>query len=156
DAENPTYPFSDAENWACLILAALALLAVGWIGLLTCRRLGVSWWAGNLAVLLVTFGTGLFHYATFDSAFSHTYTALGVALLAWVFVSTLQDRQGSVPAASAAAVGAILVLIRNTSVFFIGVWGLALFVAGVRVGFRDARLWARNAAVVCLGVGIGV
>lgn len=156
DLDTPAYPFSDAENWACLILAGLALLAIAWIVLLTCQRLGVSWWASNLAVLLITFGTGLFHYATFDSAFSHTYTALGVAFLTWVLVYTLQDRKGSLPGLPVIALVTILILIRNTNVFFIGVWALALFVAGIRLGHRDVRLWVSNAVPVGLGVGIGV
>ena len=40
----------------------------------------------NLAVVAAVFGTGLFHYATYDGSFTHVYVALGVAALVWLGV----------------------------------------------------------------------
>ena len=77
-------PYSEEEDWACLLCSALALTATAGLGLATCYRLGVGPVWANVSVLLMTFGTGLFHYGTYDASFSHVYSALLIAALIWL------------------------------------------------------------------------
>src|SRR5262245_48785699 len=90
DRDGP--PYSTGEHWMCLVASALALLGVAGLSLHVCERLGVSPPVRHVAVLLVTFGSGLFHYGTYDAAFSHIYSALGAAVLLWIAVAAVQDR----------------------------------------------------------------
>jgi len=77
---------SHAEHQANLLLSALVLLAICLLGLNTARLLGADPWLAHAAVVAIVFGAGLFHYATFDSAFTHAYSALGAALLLFLGV----------------------------------------------------------------------
>jgi hypothetical protein len=125
--------FSAAEHWANLVLAALALVAVCWLCLRTCELLGVDCSARHRALLALVFGTGLFHYATYDACFTHIYSALGAALLMWLGVRAV-ERGDTRPNALAAAVACfLLVLVRNTNVVLIGALAVAY------VGWRWRR-----------------
>jgi hypothetical protein len=75
---------SPGEETASLWLGALALALTALFAYLTARRLGAPPWAATWAVLALTFGTGLFHYATFDSSFTHVYSAMLFALLLYL------------------------------------------------------------------------
>ena len=116
---------SPAEHWANLVLGALALLAIGFLTLSTCKLLGIESSVSQRALLVLVFGTGLFHYATYDACFSHIYSALSVALLAWQGVRALV-RGNEWPNRLLTALGCFfLVLIRNTNVILILVLALA-------------------------------
>ena len=133
---------SDAEHWAVLAFGAVALLLTGWINLRTCRRLGLPDWAGPTAFVALTFGTGLFHFATYDAGFSHVYSALGLAVLLDRFVA---GRVG----VGAAAVVVLLVLVRNTNVLAVAVLTLG--------DFARRRSWRDLLVVVVAGVvGCGI
>lgn len=153
DREHPGPEFSPAEHRAALILAGVALLAVATLVLLCCARLGVPPWASHTSVLLLTFGTGLFHYSTYDGSFSHIYSALGVALLMWLSVGAVLDGGGRLPATTA-LVAFLLVLVRNTNVVFLAIWAAGVFAWGWRSGRREARVWLRNGAWLAGGVGL--
>ena len=77
---------SPAEHTASLILGAVALALACWLMLASCYRLGAPAWAANVAVPALIFGTGLFHYGTYDSSFTHVYSALGFSLLVWLWL----------------------------------------------------------------------
>lgn len=72
---------SPAEHLAAGILGALALWLTAALCTWALALLGVSAMRANAVVLLVLFGTGLFHYGTYDGAFTHVYSALICALL---------------------------------------------------------------------------
>jgi hypothetical protein len=63
-----------------------------------------------LTVILMTFGTSLFHYATLDGSFAHVYSFALIALYIWLLFQYVQ-RPG---ASTAAAIGAVLGLITIT------------------------------------------
>jgi hypothetical protein len=149
-------PYSEAEHWACLVYSAVVLVLVAALALRVCLRLGASLAAAHAAVLLLTFGTGLFHYATYYAAFSHVYSALGTALLMWLAVVAVQDRSGQLPAFRTVATLAFFVLVRNTNLVLIAFWVVAFLAGGWWSGVRRTGLWLRNAVVVALGVGLGV
>ena len=149
-------PFSPAEQWACLALGAAALVATVALGLATCYRLGVPPAWAHVSVLLLTFGTGLFHYGTYDASFSHIYSALLTAGLVWLAVRAgTQGRRLSVAAVTALV--ALLLLVRTTNVVLVGFWWLAGMAwhnaARASPGFRS-RVMCGTAFGVALGVAI--
>jgi len=81
---------SDAEQKANQWLSVLALLAaIGFMGA-TMSRLGVGRLLTDATLLIVTFGTGLFHYGTYDSSYTHIYTAMLFAALVYLGVRAEQ------------------------------------------------------------------
>lgn len=84
---------SVAEERASQWLGVLALLlAIGFTGA-AMRRLGVGRLLTDATLLIATFGTGLFHYATYDSSYTHIYTAMLVAALVYLGVRAEQLRR---------------------------------------------------------------
>lgn len=123
---------SPAEHKACLILGAVTLLLVSWFIVASSNFLNVPAWASNFSVLVFVFGTGLFHYSTYDSSFTHIYSALGAALLAWLW---LRERCAGRPVPSWAVAVAcfFLVAIRNTNLLLLAF----LFAADLFVRWRE-------------------
>lgn len=81
---------SSAEEQASQWLSVLALLvAISFMGA-TMRRLGVGRLVTDATLLIGTFGTGLFHYATYDGSYTHIYTAMLVAALVYLGVRAEQ------------------------------------------------------------------
>jgi hypothetical protein len=152
----PQAPISRGEHVACLVLAALACLGVGLCCLHAAALLGAPAAARNAALLTVTFGTGLFHYATYDASFSHIWSALGVALLACLSVRAVTRRRPSLPLLPTAVLCALLLLIRNTNLLAL------VLLTGAHLAWRrrDGSLTPRGAAwdlaAVLVGVGLGI
>jgi hypothetical protein len=86
DLHTETPLIGPAEHSASLILGALALALACGLMLASCYRLGTPPWAANFAVPALVFGTGLFHYGTYDSSFTHIYSALGFSLILWLWL----------------------------------------------------------------------
>ena len=137
---------SPAEHWAVLGLGAVALLLTGAVGFRTCRRLGLPDWAGPTAFVALAFGTGLFHFATYDAGFSHIYSALGLAIL----LDRLVARRVGL---GVAVVVVLLVLVRNTNVLAVAALTLGHFAA--RRSWRDVLVVVAAGAVGC-GIQLGL
>lgn len=76
--------FSPGVNTAILWLASALLLITA---ALTYRTLGLYGCAPKwrlLSITALTFGGGLFHYATYDGSFSHIYSSFGVSGLLYL------------------------------------------------------------------------
>jgi hypothetical protein len=104
--------------------------------------LNTSLWAAHCSVLAYVFGTGLFHYATYDGSFSHIYSAFVFASLIWFWVRT-RSAGSRLPAFPLGLIGFFLVLIRNTNVFLIVFLIIGDLVIrskqrGVRMGIRQS------------------
>jgi hypothetical protein len=156
DRSQPPGVISPAEHRTALDVGALALLVIVILLLKTCYRLGVSPWATHTAILFLTFGTGLFHYATFDASFSHIFSALGVTVLLWFSVWAVHSRQGRLPIAATALTVCLLLLVRNTNVLFLLFWCATLFIWGWRSGHKSLRVWSWNAAGIAAGASLAV
>ncbi len=155
DASRDGPPYSVAENRMCQALGALALVGVVVLGLLTCRERGLSPWWSQFAVLVLTFGTGLFHYGTFDAGFSHVYSALGVAWLVWQDAKSrrVNGRLSVAGKFGVVIVSALLILIRSTNVFLVAFWAAG---TGWRAWSRGHRLTAGWAALLGMLIGFGI
>jgi hypothetical protein len=115
---------SDAEHKMCLALGALTLWIVAallsWIAVM----LRVPPWRSTLAVLATLFGTGLFHYATYDASFSHAHSAL-VAMVLLTLAIRESERERPMPIALLVLCGFFTVSIRMTSAILLAQLGLA-------------------------------
>jgi len=146
-----------AENVACVVLSALAVISTAALLFYTCRSAGVSPLAANVAVLAIVFGTGLFHYATYDCSYSHCWTALGLtALLA--LAARSRNRGGRISPAALFLLAAWLMLVRNTNIFALGVMGGSYLVFAPRQLGVSVQTAFRNTAWLAAGtlVGIGI
>ncbi len=143
-------PFSPAEHWACLALGAAALIGAVALGLGACRRAGVPLIWSHASILMLTFGTGLFHYATYDAGYSHVYSALLAAALVWLAVRAA-DTQKPVPLVPVVALVALLLLVRTTNIVLIGSWAAACVLA-----LNGSANRVRAAGAAALGVAVGL
>jgi len=144
-----------AEHAAAAILSAIALLAAAALLFYTCRIIGARRLSANVAVLAVVFGTGLFHYATYDAAYSHVWTVLGLsALLA--LAARSWNRGGRIWLPWLVLLPAWLVLVRNTNVFALGILTASyLFLAPQCLG-TTRRTAVGNTAWLVAGMAAGV
>jgi len=78
-----------------------------------------------MSIFFHMFGTGLFHYGTYDSSFTHVYSAACVALL---ILLALQISEGSTRRrmVAAAIIAFLLVLLRQTNVFVVSWIGVGV------------------------------
>jgi hypothetical protein len=144
-----------AEHVLCVVLSALALVATAILLFYTCRSAGAGPLAANVAVVAVVFGTGLFHYTTYDGSYSHCWTVLGLtSLLALVARSRHHDGRIHWPALC--LIAAWLMLVRNTNAFALGVVGGTYLLLGPhRLGLSVPTV-CRNISWLAVGTLIGI
>jgi len=134
----------DKEYQASLWFSAALLAIIAFVGASCAYRLGATAWATNVSLLAVVFGTGLFHYATFDGCFSHIHSAF-----LFILIVRLVLGSGSVRDAFLLALLAFLsILVRNTNALAI-LWLAAL--AAARHGTR----WRRFVLPLLAGAAAG-
>ena len=117
-------PAEDFVNQLCSLAAGTVAVA---LMVAAARRLDVASWIANTSASFIAFGTGLFHFSTYDSSFSHAYLAMLVAYFCYVFCRWFRPRSSRVPhvAPPAAVVVAsgiaafFLVSIRLTSILIL-------------------------------------
>ncbi len=113
-----------AEHLACLILSGIALVLVVALTLMSCRRLRISNAGSNFAALAVVFGTGLFHYSTYDASFSHIYSAVGIAILVFL-TARARGSPGVPPNLWVLGVAVFfLMTVRSTNAIAIAAWAM--------------------------------
>lgn len=143
---------SSSEDIASEVLSIIAG-AVAVAGMvIAAMLLGVRALVANLAAVAVAFGTGLFHYATFDGSFTHVYSAAVVAVLVVFGVRRLvaasvdrpDDRRSTLRDGLVAFVlSGLLISIRLTSVLVLAVLPVAAaVVVRARGNFLRPRLVA--------------
>jgi len=141
-----------AEHVAAVVLSAVALMATATLAFSLCRAAGAGYGPTNVAVLAVVFGTGLFHYATYDGSYSHVWSALGLTALVGL---AARRRGGPLPIVWLLLLPAWLVLVRNTNVFALGVLGTGYGLFAPRYLGVSLQTAFRNVAWLALGAGIG-
>ena len=82
---------SEANERADQWLGLATLLIAAWLMWAALRRLAVGTLTAQLTVLVLVFGTGLFHYAVFDSSFTHDTSAALFAALIFVGVGAMRS-----------------------------------------------------------------
>jgi hypothetical protein len=147
---------SPAEHWANLVLSGLALAVVCFLCLRTAWLLSLPPWPTHVALLTLIFGTGLFHYGTYDACFSHIYSAMGTALLIWLGVRTVVHRRAYLPALATGVACFLFLLIRNTNVILLAALAAAYFHARRRQGVFAPRSALRDLAVMGSGSAAAV
>ncbi len=132
------------------------------------RRFSDGVTAATLAALL--FGTGLYHYATYDSSYSHAYSFFLLAAFLWLADWWHEDRspamnserpeprrQSRLPSILLGLVAGLIVLTRHTNAIFLlvfplyGVTGWATLRAGIAqlaVRWRDLAVMVVAGSIV--------
>ena len=141
---SPGAPFVSAgEHKAALLLAAFALSLIALLVTDAARRLGAAAWSTSLAVWAGAFGTGLFHYATYDASFTHVYSALGVSIALWLGARAWKNH-ARLPIVPLLLLGFFLVLLRSTNVLIIG----ALAAVAAIVFIPEGASWKSKRAAI--------
>ncbi|MGA7440017.1 MAG: hypothetical protein WBW32_17985 [Luteibacter sp.] len=147
--------FSAGEHRAVLHLGAALLFSLTVLVVIVLMRRGLTAPVSVFAVAAFVFGTGLFHYATYDASFSHIYSAFGAALAMWLAYGKRQLSIGRL--AAFALVAAWLYTVRQTNAAL----SLAVVYVAVRQASGDTRwrlpiAWLAGtgvAAVILLAYG---
>lgn len=135
---------------------AAGLSGLGWMlaGLAILRRLLLRHFTDNItaaALATTLLGTNLFHYGTYDSAYSHAYSfCLFAAFLA--LTEHWHERPGPARSAGLGAVAGLVVLTRHTNALFLlafPLYGVVDCASLVDRGRRMNREW-KNVALMAL------
>jgi hypothetical protein len=99
----------------------------------------------------VTWGTNLFHYATFDATFSHAFSFFLITLLV-ALTERWWDRPALPTTAGVGITSALIVLTRHTSVIFLLMLPLYGAVSRRTVAEQAAALWRRRGSLAIIVV----
>jgi hypothetical protein len=128
--------------------AGLAGLSMFVAGLLFLRSLLSRYFTDRvvLAALATTaLGTNLFHYATYDSTFSHAFSFCLIAALLEVTDRWWRDQPRWTTTVALALIAALIVLTRHPNVLFLTIVPM----------WNPAGLWARRGSLVLIAVLAG-
>ncbi len=144
-------------SWPYQAAAAAAGFTYALTGLLLLASILGRWFSRRTVVvtlLAITFGTDLFHYATFDAVFSHAFSFFLVTLIVRLGLTTLERPDVRLALGLGASLG-LLTLVRPTNLVVL--LFCALLGVDSRSAFR-ARLGSvrRHANLIALGAGVFV
>lgn len=130
---------------------AAGLAGLMWIvaGLATLRRLLLRFFSDGVTaatLLVLLFGTNLYHYATYDSSYSHPYSFFLFA--AFMSLTVRWNEQPTTRRSVVLGViTGLMVLVRHPNVLFTIVFVLYGVGAGVSLSSRFAYLWRERAQI---------
>lgn len=87
-ADDANLGYSLAEHWSILWLGSALLLLTCFFSFKSLGLLGCKTSIRLFAITVFIFGSGLFHYSTYDASFSHIYSAFGVSALLWLSIKS--------------------------------------------------------------------
>jgi hypothetical protein len=149
---------SHSEDVVNQILSILAAVVAMSGVVLSAIRLGVRGWIANVAAVAGVFGTGLFHYATYDSSFAHVYSAALVSLLMTFGVFRVLRPSPSAPGRRVAdgvflfLAAGLLIAIRLQSLLVLA----ALVVVALAAVWRDKAALRRWVLLFAVSIGPAV
>jgi len=142
--------FTKAENIAVLLLAAILLALTMVFSFKSLELLGSSPSRSLIAISAFSFGSGLFHYGTYDASFSHIYSAFGCAALLLLVIKSKKNGWTFLSMASFALVIFWLYLVRQTN----GAITLAILAVAFAGTDKKYKLASSLAWVIATGCGI--
>lgn len=156
----PLFPFAHlltkwtnlpSDGFSLYYQHAAGLAGLVWIvaGLAVLRRLLLRSFSDVVtaaALLALLLGTNLFHYATFDSSYSHAYSFFLFSAFMWL-TAAWHERPATRISVLLGVVAGLIVLVRHTNVLFLVVFVLYGVGAGVTPSGAAARLWQARAQV---------
>ena len=133
---------------------ATGLAGLAWIvaGLAMVRRLLLRSFSDRVTAATLTallLGTNLYHYATFDSSYSHPYSFFLFAAFMWLTIKW-HDEPRTQTSVLLGVVSGLIVLVRHTNILFTCLFVLYGVGAGTSLPSRFAALWRerRQAAMI--------
>jgi len=132
------------------VMAALAGLTYALLGLYLLGSFLRRWFRVDVVLITLaatTFGTNLFHYATYDATFSHAFSFFLVAL-SLVLGARLGDRPGWLLALAMGATLGLITIARPTNVVIVSFLALVGVSSLDDARSRVAAFWRRRRLVV--------
>jgi hypothetical protein len=135
-ADGYSHPEVYAAGLAGLVYTALGLSALG-----AALRRWFSEWVTAATLVVVTFGTSVFNYATYDAIFSHAFSFFAVSVMLLCAVRWYESPRSALRAALLGlAVGAVIA-VRLTDVVLVS--AVLLLGVGSRAALRERLLLFR-------------
>ena len=138
-----TTSINEYEHILSRLCASLCLLGIFLFMIMSLRTLEVSNQITDMSIMIGTFGTGIFHYATYDNSFSHIYSALGTSIIIWVGIKIIKEQVTPMVLGLFILTSFWLFMVRNTNIFILGIWGLATLL--------QSRFKAKSFMILCTG-----
>lgn len=105
----------------------------------------------TIALIVILFGTNLYHYATYDSSYSHPYSFFLFAAFMWL-VERWHDESTTRTSVLVGICAGMIVLVRHTNVLFLLTLPLySLYLSG-DVGAWIRQRWRALATIAAAGV----
>ena len=145
----------DGFSWPYQATATCAGFVYALLGLVVLASVLRRWFGRGtvvLTLLATTFGTNLFHYATYDSLFSHAFSFALVAVIVRLTIA-VADLPRVLPTAALGASIGLLTLVRPTNLdilVFCALYG----VCQMRDLRRRLYAFARRIDLVAIGCGV--
>jgi hypothetical protein len=143
-----------AEHTASLVCGGVILWLQAALLLWAAAALRLAPWRSCIAVVLCIFGTGLFHYATYDGSFTHAYSAFFCALLLWA-AAREHGQARPMPLSVLIIASFFLLALRSTNVFLLSELCLGYVVWRGR-SLPRAELLQRKLLPIALGAGTAI
>ena len=147
-----TFYYQHAAGMSGVSWAIAGLYVLG--GLLA-RRFSDGVTAATLAALLL--GTGLYHYSTYDSSYSHAYSFFLLAALLSLTDRWHEDRPRALVSVLVGLVAGLIVLTRHTNALFLVVfplYGVTSLASLKSMAGRLASRWRDLAIVTLVGMAV--
>jgi len=142
--------FTKAENAAVLLIAAILLTLTLVFSFKSLELLGSSPARSLAAIFAFSFGSGLFHYGTYDASFSHIYSAFGCATLLWLVIKNKNNGWTFLSIISFGLIIFWLYLVRQTN----GAITLAILMMAFAVTDKKYKLVLASSWIIATGCGI--
>ena len=141
-----------SEHLASLVIGGAFLGLQCWLLFRVAALLRLRFWRSAAAITLTLVGTGLLHYATYDSAFTHAYSAFFCSVLVYLGVREYATAR-PMPVALLALAAFFILALRMTNVFLLAIITLAYVVWRP---LKDARALWRSLASVTFGAALAI
>ena len=158
--QSPLFPFAhlltrwtnlSPDGFSLYYQHATGLAGLAWIiaGLAMLRRVLLRSFsdrvsAGTLVALLL--GTNLYHYATYDSSYSHPYSFFLFAAFMWLTMRWYEEPRTRI-SVLLGVVSGLIVLVRHPNIIFTCIFVLYGVGAGTSLKSRCAELWRERRQV---------
>jgi len=143
--------FSPVQHLAVLLIAAFLLLFWSVFSYKSLELLGCPNYLRLIAVAGFLFGSGLFHYGTYDGSLSHVYSAFGVSALLWIVIKSGRSGWTLIFLAAFTALSFWLYLVRPTNVLItFAVLVFSWTGSSTRTRLTVSLLWGVATAVAAL------
>lgn len=146
--------YTATEHWIILSLGSLLLLGTILFSGYALQSLNCKHKIIISSTAAVTFGTGLLHYSTYDSSFSHIYSAFLFSATLWIAIKPQgKKKKLKLEISTYALICLLLILVRQTNLLLI--LSSSLILAKNQTIAQSNKLYYATTSILSTLAGIG-